>query len=91
MKKRLLGRVLLALLLSGPVLVHAGILKDDLNEASETAGKGLEPVGEDADYLGRSIVYGIGAIAVAPLRFLQDVFNGISQGAANEKLSDHTN
>ena len=47
--------------------------------------------GETLDHAGRSLVYGLGALLVAPLRLLQDIFNGISQGAAHEKFCDHTN
>ena len=91
MKNRFLAGALLALLLSGPLVAQAGIVKDGLSSTSENVGNGLAPVGEDVDYLGRSLFYGIGAALAAPFRLLQDIFNGISQGAANEKLCDHTN
>ena len=90
MNKRIFFAVLSALLLNLSVL-HAGEVKDDVSATAEELGKTLEPVGEDADYLGRSAVYGIGAIVVAPFRFVQDMINAFCQGASNEKLWDHTN
>ncbi len=91
MIKRAMMSVGLVLLLSCPVLLQAGAVKEGLSSASDQVGKGLEPVGEDVDYLGRSAFYGLGAIAIAPFRFVQDVINAISQGTSNEKLLDHTN
>ena len=90
MSKHGLWSLVLALVLNSSLL-QAGELKDDLSQTIEETGKGLEPVGEDADYLGRSMFYGIGAIVIAPFRFVQDAINAISQATSNEKLWDHTN
>ncbi len=83
--------VVLALLLLAPTAVHAGAVQEGMTQASQGAGQALEPLGEDADYVGRSAVYGIGAIAVAPFRLAQDILNGLFQGMSNEKMWDHTN
>ncbi len=88
---RLGAFVVLALLLLTPVAGHAGALQEGMTQASQGAGEVLEPLGEDADYMGRSAVYGIGAIAAAPFRLMQDILNGLAQGMSKEKMWDHTN
>ena len=90
MGRRISLGFLAAMLLSFSVL-DAGEIKDDLSATGEEIGKTLEPVGEDADFVGRSMFYGIGAIVIAPFRFVQDAINAIFQAMSNEKLWDHTN
>ena len=71
----------------------SGIASANVTDAPTASGVSQpeESVGETLDHAGRSLVYGLGALLVAPFRLLQDIFNGVSQGAAHEKFCDHTN
>ena len=89
-KRSILGLIVI-LFLACSGAVHAGAVKDGVDSAGQAVGKGLEPVGEDVDFFGRSLFFGIGAVVAAPFRFVQDVINAVSQGMAHEKLWDHTN
>ena len=91
MTKRLICGLMAILFLASAGLACAGAVKDGMDSAGQAVGKGLEPVGEDVDYLGRSLFFGIGAVVAAPFRFVQDVINAVFQGVAHEKLWDHTN
>ena len=91
MKKKWIVFLALMFVLSPFIVATAGDLEDGMDSAGQEIGKGLEPVGEDVNYLGRSMFYGIGAIVIAPFRFVQDAINAIAQGTSNEKLWDHTN
>ncbi len=86
----------LAVLMLGLVLgVSESAVAQDAKEAGNTQNQypenPLQPLGDGLDRVGRTAVFGIGAILAAPLRFVQDVINGVSQGAAGEKAWDHTN
>jgi hypothetical protein len=89
--KHLLIFLCCAMFIAQGSILHAGALKDEMKTIGENVGEDLKPLAQDVDYAGASVFRGIGAVAVAPLRFLQDVFDAISQGAAKEKLWDHTN
>ncbi len=86
----------LAVLMMGLALIVAEqATAQDAKEVDKTQNQypenPLQPLGDGLDRVGRTAVFGIGAIIAAPLRFVQDVINGVSQGAAGEKASDHTN
>ena len=90
-KNLLLGALLVCAFCAVAVPVHTGAIKEGVETAARETKEDLEPLGEDADFLGRSLFYGIGAVVVAPFRFAQDVLNALAQGASGEKIVDHPN
>ena len=92
MTKKILCATLLAFAFCAVAApVRAGAIKEGVETAAKETKEDLEPLGEDVDFLGRSLFYGLGAVLAAPFRLAQDVFNAISQGASGEKIADHTN
>ena len=80
--------VLLVLLLMFSFRVAAIAQTDATVAQPAEESRGL---GEDLDCLGRSLVYGIGAVVIFPFRLAQDMLNAFFQGTSHEKLWDHTN
>ena len=91
MKKRWIVGMLCVVLLGATASLQAGAIKDGASDVGQGVVTAAEPVAEDADFAGRSVFWGLGALVAIPFRWLQDAFNAMSQGAANEKFVDHTN